>query len=151
MTKEMCKSTIRKWFELNRADYYAEGIVTDDFLEEVYELIYPDIESVNENEEMFAIANVLQFSFGIEFYKAAFNKVQNIFERQFPEMYDTMNRDKILSLVSKVVLKGEMNGFIMASVIYNDETNEVELDEEILDGLFYDVIDKIIREDEDNE
>lgn len=59
MTKEMCKSTIRKWFELNRADYYAEGIVTDDFLEEVYELIYPDIESVNENEEMFAIANVL--------------------------------------------------------------------------------------------
>lgn len=150
MTKEMCKSVIRKWFELNRADYFSADIVTDDFLEDVYELIYPDIESADDNEEMFVIANVLQFSFGIEFYKSAFNKVQTIFERQFPNLYDTMNSDKISSLVSEVVLNGEKNGFIMASVVYNDDTNEVELDEEVLDGLFYDAINKIIGGEEDD-
>ncbi len=151
MTKEMCKSAIRKWFELNRADYFSADIVTDDFLEDVYELIYPDIESADDNEEMFAIANVLQFSFGIEFYKSAFNKVQTIFERQFPDLYDTMKQNEIFSIVSKVVLLGEKQGFIMASVIYNNETNEVELDEEVLDELFYNTINKIIGGDDDDE
>lgn len=141
MTTDKIKSYIKKWFELNRVDYKVNGILTDEFIDEVFEMIYPDIEGAEEEEMIFAIADDLKFSFSKEFFFVAYKIVQDLFERQYPDEYQQLQKDNskmIKQIASNVVFAGEKKGFIMASTIWDDETGVVELDEETLCELYVD-------------
>lgn len=142
MTTEKIKVYIKKWFEYNREDYKLNGILTPDFIDEVFELIYPDVSEVEEEEMLSAVSSVLEFSFNKEFFFVAYKMVLELFERQYPDQYENMEMSTIKQIASDVVFEGEKQGFIMASTIWNDETNSVELDEDTLYILFIDELQK---------
>lgn len=150
MTTDRIKSYIKKWFEANRPDYKVGGILTDEFIDEVFEIIYPDIDGVEEEEMRFAISSDLEFSFNKEFFFVAYKMVIDLFERQYPDEYRKIEeRDKnlIKQIASNVVFSGEKQGFIIASSVWNDETRSAELDEETLCELFIDELPKHFPKD----
>lgn len=142
MTTEKIKAYIKKWFEYNREDYKVSGIITSDFVDEVFELIYPDINDVEEEEMLSAVSSILEFSFNKEFFFVAYKIVLELFERQYPDQYKNTDIATVKQIASDVVFEGEKQGFIMASTVWNNETNSVELDEDTLCELYIDELQK---------
>ncbi len=150
MTKDMCKRHIRKWFEFNRADYCFYGFLTDDFLEKIYKLIYNhiDLNSDCDLEIANGVDEILTLYFNVGLYKTIYNKARNIFQRQFSEIYDRLEKHSVVSLMSKAVLECETKGLIMKSVLYDTETNSVKIDEKGLDDFLYNEIKNILNNDQ---
>lgn len=147
MTQEQIISTIKKWFEINRPDYFVDNRLTDEFLKEVYDFIVPDLKGLeDESECLFVISSELDFSFDVEIYKILYKEIFSIFNLNFPEEYESLKKgDELDRVINEITLSLERKGIVMSAIIYDSINDNIEVEEEKLEELIFNEIKNYLK------